>query len=110
MFEILNGGRDFRLSMPGTKGKCGPLMTDASIFDIGEKTLPGSLSLRLSGTRASMQVEVSREVLPLLLQRMQSNGHIGKFYLPVPDQEILKTLKERYAKERGFEATSSIEP
>ena len=110
MFEVLNGGRDFRLTMPGTKGRAGALLTDATIFDVGEKTAPGGLALKLNGTRASMQVDVSREVMPVLLRRLQVNNHIGKFYLPVPDQTILRTLKDRYAKERGVEMSPSIEP
>lgn len=99
MLEVLNGGRDFRLSIPGTKVRAGKLMTDGAIFDIGEKTLPGSMKLKLSGSKTYMSVDISREQLPELMRRLQVNGHVGKFYLPEPDQDVLKTLKARYAEE-----------
>lgn len=101
MLEVLNGGRDFRLSMPGTKSRAGRLMTDGSIFEVGEKTEAGSLRLKLSGTKAYMQVDVHREQLPVLLRRMQLNGHVGKFYLPEPDHATIKSLKARYEAERA---------
>jgi hypothetical protein len=99
MLEVLNGGRAFRLSMPGTKSAAGRLMTDGSIFDIGKETPPGSMRLRLAGTRSSMSVDVNREQLPELMRKIQANGHVGKFYLPDPKQEVLKALKARYAQE-----------
>lgn len=101
MLEVLNGGRDFRLSMPGTKSRSGRLMTDGTIFEVGEKTAEGSLRLKLTGTRAYMQVEVRRDQLYDLMRRMQLNGHIGKFYLPEPDHATIKSLKARYEAERS---------
>jgi hypothetical protein len=99
MLEVLNGGRDFRLSIPGTKLRAGKLLTDGAIFDIGEKTMPGSMNLNLSGSKTYMSVDIAREQLPELMRRLQVNGHVGKFYLPEPDQDVLKTLKARYAEE-----------
>ncbi|WP_240533830.1 hypothetical protein [Aeromonas veronii] len=63
MFEVLNGGDAFRLSIPGTKSRAGALMTDGTIFDIGQKTPEGSLRLKLSGTKSYMQVDVDRDDL-----------------------------------------------
>lgn len=101
MLEVLNGGRDFRLTMPGTKSRAGRLMTDGFIFEVGEKTDPDSLRLKLSGTKAFMSVDVRREQLPDLLRRMQIGGHVGKFYLPEPDHATIKSLKARYEAERA---------
>jgi hypothetical protein len=103
MLEVLNGGRDFRLSMPGTKVRAGKLMTDGSIFDVGEDSLPGGMGLKLAGSKAFMSVDLPRSRLPELLRRLQLNGHVGKFYLPEPDQDTLKALKARYQQE--IEAT-----
>jgi len=99
----MNGGKSFRLTMPGSKARAGRLMTDGRIFDIGEKTTDDSLQLQLTGTKSYMQAMVGREDLPLLLERLQQGKHVGKFYLPSPDQEIIKTLKERYRNENGKE-------
>lgn len=97
MLEVLNGGRDFRLTIPGTKSRAGRLMADASLFDVGAKTLPGSMKLKLTGTKAFMKVDIDRSQLPDFMRRMQTNGHVGKFYLPDPNQEILRTLKNKFA-------------
>lgn len=99
MLEVLNGGQSFRLTIPGSKARAGGLMTDGTIFDIGEKTAPGSLRLKLSGQRAFMKADVSRDVLPELMLRLQAGRHVGKFYLPEPDHEVLKALKVRYEEE-----------
>lgn len=100
MLQVDNGGQMFTLTVPGTKSKSGSLMADASIFDIGEKTPASSLGLKLAGSRSCMKVSVDRDVLPLLLERLQRGHHVGKFYLPVPDHETLGVLKARY--EAGF--------
>ena len=102
VLEVLNGGGQFRLSVPGTKAKAGPLMTDGKIFDIGAKTPSDSLRLKLSGSRAVMSAEVSRDQLPELMERMQRGHHVGKFYLPHPDHEVLKELKHRFELERSI--------
>lgn len=96
MFEVLNGGQTFRLTVPGSKSRAGTLMADAAIFNIGEKTPASSLGLKLAGSRAHMQVDVPRSAMPLLLERLQRGHHVGKFYLPVPDHETLKSLKTRF--------------
>jgi hypothetical protein len=96
MFEALNGGDVFRLSIPGAKSKAGALMTDGSIFDIGQKTPENSLRIKLSGTRAYMQAHVDRKDLRPLMELMQRNQHVGKFYLPEPDHDVIKTLKDRF--------------
>lgn len=100
MFECLNYGRGFRLSMPGTKSRAGSLMGDGAIFDIGEKSSRDGMRLKLSGTRSHMQVEVSREDMPRLLQLLQRNRHVGKFYVPNPDHDVLQTLKARFEQEK----------
>jgi predicted RNA methylase len=107
MFEVLNGGRDFRLVMPGTKSRAGNLMTDGAIFNIGEKTPASSMNLKLSGTRAFMSADIRRDQLPELMRKLQANHHVGKFYLPHPDQDVLKTLKERFASEHGVKNAPS---
>lgn len=112
MFEVLNGGQSFRMSIPGTKAKAGSLIVDGSIFDIGEKTQAGGMRLKLSGNKNYMSVDVDRDQLFELMRRLQANNHVGKFYLPEPDQAVLKTLKERYSKEyrAGTVATHGSEP
>lgn len=100
MLEVMNGGYEFRLTIPGSKARAGSLMTDGSIFDIGKKTHENSLNLKLSGTKKSMSVDVDVDVLYDLMRRMQANNHVGKFYVPQPDQDILATLKATYAKEK----------
>lgn len=99
MLDMLKGGQQFRLVMPGSKTQAGRLMTDAMIFDVGESTPASSLKLKLSGTRMYMHVTVDRSVLPELMARLQVHQHIGKFYLPDPDHEVINTLKERFRKE-----------
>jgi len=101
MFEVLNGGDAFRLSIPGTKSRAGALMTDGTIFDIGQKTPEGSLRLKLSGTKSYMQVDVDRDDLRSLMELMQRNHHVGKFYVPEPDHDVIKALKERFRLEHG---------
>lgn len=101
MFEVLNGGDTFRLSIPGTKSRAGALMTDGTIFDIGQKTPEGSLRLKLSGTKSYMQVDVDRDDLRSLMELMQRNHHVGKFYVPEPDHDVIKALKERFRLEHG---------
>lgn len=112
MFEVLNGGDSFRLSIPGTKSRAGALMTDGSIFDIGQKTPEGSLRLKLSGNKTYMHVDVDRDDLLVLMDRMQRNHHVGKFYVPEPDHEVIKTLKERFRLEHGrnLEITTDDSP
>ncbi len=87
------------ISLPGTRAKAGPLMTDGAIFDIGEKSVPGSLRLKLTGNRIEMKADVAVDDLPRLLSRMQSNHHAGKFYVPCPDTEIIRALKDAYQAE-----------
>lgn len=101
MLEVLNGGQSFRLSIPGTKSRAGNLMTDGAIFDIGQKTPEGSLGLKLSGTKSCMQVDVDRKELSELMNLLQRNQHVGKFYIPEPDHDVIKTLKERFKLEHG---------
>jgi hypothetical protein len=96
MLEVLQGGREFRLTLPGTKLRAGELMTDGTIFDIGEKTPAGSLGLKLNGSRAFMAADVSVDRLGDLLTRLQRNRHVGKFYVPSPEQDVLKALKSEY--------------
>ncbi len=107
MFEGLNGGRGFRFTIPGTKSRAGVLMSDGDIFDLGEKSKPGGMRLKLAGTRNYMQVDVTREDLPRLLNLLQTHRHVGKFYLPTPDHKVLGVLKSRY--EQGKEVQSSQE-
>lgn len=101
MLEVLNGGQSFRLTIPGTKSRAGSLLTDGAIFDIGQKTPESSLGLKLSGTKASMQVDLNRRDMPVLMELLQRNHHVGKFYIPEPDHEVIKTLKERFKLEHG---------
>ncbi len=96
MVEVLQGGREFRLTLPGTKLHAGDLMTDGTIFDIGEKTPTGSLRLKLSGSRAFMSADVSVDRLGELLNRLQRGRHVGKFYVPSPEQDVLTALKAQY--------------
>lgn len=101
MFEVLNGGDAFRLSIPGTKSRAGALMTDGTIFDIGQKTPEGSLRFKLSGTKSCMNVNVDRGDLRPLMELLQRNHHVGKFYVPEPDHEVIKRLKCLYMQERA---------
>lgn len=101
MFEMINGGNAFRLIIPGTKSRAGALMTDGTIFDVGQKTPQGSLRLKLHGTRAYMQADVDRDDLRTLMELMQRNRHVSKFYVPDPDYDVIKALKERYRLENG---------
>lgn len=101
MFEVLNGGNAFRLSIPGTKSRAGALMTDGTIFDIGQKTPEGSLRFKLSGTKSCMNVDVDRGDLRPLMELLQRNHHVGKFYVPEPDHEVIKRLKCLYMQERA---------
>ncbi|WP_240533831.1 hypothetical protein [Aeromonas veronii] len=32
---------------------------------------------------------------------MQRNHHVGKFYVPEPDHDVIKALKERFRLEHG---------
>jgi predicted RNA methylase len=107
MFEILQGGDRFRLSLPGTKTKGGGLITEGSIFDIGAKTPPGSLRLKLAGTRGVMQVDMTRDVMIQVMERMVRGNYASQFYVPKPDQDTLKALKIRYQHDRDFAQTSA---
>lgn len=107
LLESEQGGRVFRLTIPGRKSAAGPLMTDGSIFDIGEKTAPGSLALKLTGTRAFMSALVGREQLLELMQKLQAKRHVGKFYLPHPREEVLKALKTKFEEEHRAERTEA---
>lgn len=109
MFEVLNGGGGFRLTIPGTKSRAGALMSDGEIFDIGSKSPHNSLKLKLAGTRSHMQVDIPRADMPALLEVLQRNRHVGKFYLPVPDHEILQRLKDRYSHALSSERESDME-
>lgn len=95
--ELARGGEAFVLTIPGTKARAGSLLSDGSIFNIGEKTADHSLGLKLSGTRASMSARVDRTDLPELLTRLQRHHHVGKFYIPDPDAEVIAALKAQYA-------------
>ncbi|MDB6011083.1 MAG: hypothetical protein JWL65_3333, partial [Gammaproteobacteria bacterium] len=103
LLESEQGGRVFRLTIPGRKSASGPLMTDGSIFDIGEKTAPGSIALKLTGTRAFMSALVGREQLLELMQKLQTKRHVGKFYLPHPREEVLKALRTKFEEEHRAE-------
>lgn len=111
---VTPGRSTARLSMPGTKAKAGALMTDGAIFDIGEKTPPGSLRLKLTGNRAEMRADVPLDQLGLLLQRMQGSHHAGKFYVPCPDNAIIQELKDAYRAEQAARnrptADAGLEP
>jgi hypothetical protein len=107
MFEVLNGGRDFRLTLPGTKSRAGRLMTDGAIFDVGDKSASDGLRLKLSGTKAFMSVDICREQMPAVLRLMQINGHVGKFYLPEPDHNVIKALKTQYERERTVDNSAT---
>ncbi|CEE62073.1 Helicase. putatve [Xanthomonas citri pv. citri] len=104
MLESYHSGRSFALTLPGTKAKAGALLTDGTIFDIGTQTAQGSLRLQLSGDRRCMRAEVSREVLPELLERLQRNQHVGRFYVAQPDLEAINTMKMRFRQDREREA------
>lgn len=93
------------LTTPGTVSQAGPLLKDGRIFDIGKGSSPTGLGLNLQGTRKAMLAQVDMNQLEPLLRALQANKHVGKFYIPEPDAEILATLKQRYAKaaERGME-------
>jgi len=93
MLEIFDGGDTCCLSIPGTKTKAGPLMSDGAIFDIGEKSSENSLKLKLSGTRSCMQATVQRDELYSLLKKMQENRYISKFYIPSPDHDVIQAMK-----------------
>lgn len=112
MFECVNHGRSFRFSMPGTRTRAGVLMSDGAIFDLGEKSSPNGMRLKLAGTRSHMHVEVSREALPRLLKLLQTNRHVGKFYVPTPDHGVLHTLKQRFEqqKEQKCEEVCDLAP
>jgi len=109
MFEGLNGGRGFRLTMPGTRARAGSLMSDGAIFDLGEKSSANSMRLKLAGTRNYMQVDVRRDDLPRLLNLLQANRHVGKFYLPSPDHQVLHTLKARFERQNNREVEKESE-
>jgi len=85
-------GDRFRLSMPGAKNKAGALLTDGRLFDVGERTPKGSLRLRLVGNRTAMSCDFGTELLGEVLARMVSGKHVGKFYVPDPNIEILERL------------------
>jgi hypothetical protein len=88
------------LETPGTISRAGTLLKDGSIFDLGKESTRNSLRLDLNGSRNGMQATVPMEKVAALLQALQRNHHVGKFYLPEPEGEILNTLKARYAAER----------
>lgn len=95
----LGRNRDcFDMIVPGTKSRAGALLADGAIFQIGESTPASSLGLKLAGDRSAMSVSVPRILMPLLLERLQRGHHVGKFYIPSPDQETLSILKERFAR------------
>lgn len=93
------------LSTPGTASQAGPLLKDGRIFDIGKNTSATGLGLNLQGTRKGMTAHLDMSQLEPLLRALQTNRHVGKFYIPEPNAEILATLKERYQKaaEQGLE-------
>lgn len=109
MFEVLNGGNGFRLTIPGTKSRAGALMSDSEIFDVGSQSPHNSLKLKLAGTRSHMQVDVPRGQMSALLEVLQRNRHVGKFYLPTPDHGILQKLKERYTSSLRSARDSEVE-
>lgn len=93
------------LTTPGTVSQAGPLLKDGRIFDIGKESSPTGLGLTLQGTRKAMTAHLDMSQLEPLLRALQENRHVGKFYIPEPNAEILATLKQRYAKaaEQGLE-------
>ncbi|WP_323025782.1 strawberry notch C-terminal domain-containing protein [Castellaniella sp.] len=109
MFEGLNGARGFRFTIPGTKSRAGSLMSDGDIFDLGEKSSPVGMRLKLAGTRNYMQVDVTREQLPRLLSLLQKHRHVGKFYLPTPDHQVLGVLKARYEQGKEVERSEEVD-
>ena len=84
-------------------------MSDGSIFDLGEKSPDHSMRLKLSGTRSHMQVDVPRDQMPDLLKRLQANRHVGKFYVPSPDHEVLKALKTRFEQQKVLQSEQELE-
>jgi len=97
-------GRNMILLTPGTARRAGTLMKDGAIFDLGEANArEGSLKLKLTGTRSGMRASVEMDQVGDLLRYLQSNKHVGKFYVPNPDPDILRLLKERHisAKRQG---------
>jgi hypothetical protein len=92
------------LETPGTNSRAGRLLEDGSIFDLGKGGARHGLGLDLNGSRNGMQATVPMAKVAALLQALQRNHHVGKFYVPEPETEILNTLKARYASERGREA------
>lgn len=112
LLEVLPHRPMATLVIPGTKAKAGRLMTDGAIFDIGQKTEAGSLRLHLAGSKAFMRADVNRSDVPELLNRLQRNEHVSRFYVAQPDHDIIKTLKARFqhAQERPAEAASGPEP
>jgi len=107
-FQLSRDKDAFSMVMPGTKAKAGTLLTDGSIFDIGEKTPASSLGIKIAGSRSFMEAKIPRDVMPILLERLQRGHHIGKFYIPSPDHETLSTLKARF--EQGFEKKVQANP
>lgn len=94
MIQSMRSG-NWRIVMPGSKAKAGALMTDARIFDIGENTPSDSLRLKLEGTRNYMQAHFTPQQLSTLLTRLQSGQHLGKVYLPEPDEETMRDLRAK---------------
>ncbi len=88
------------LTTPGSVAQAGPLLKDGRIFDIGSDSSAAGLGLQLQGTRKSMSAYLDMSQLEPLLRALQANRHVGKFYIPEPNAEILSTLKERYERER----------
>lgn len=107
VIENLSGAHRFRLSIPGGKQRSGNLLTDGALFDIGKDTPAGSLRLKLSGNKKTMAAEFDAQELPLVLDRLERGRHLGKFYLPSPDHEVIKTLKAN--RESAYAAKHSQE-
>lgn len=84
----------YMLRLPGTKKHAGGLMADGRIFDIGPKTPPDSLRLKLAGTRKTMSCKVEEGQLPELLTRMSQGHHVSRFFVHDLDLEVIKQLQK----------------
>lgn len=92
---------DFAIvQVKGTKFANNALISNGHIFDLGEKTEPGSMGVQLSGNRTTMKCEVDIQNLGEFLSRLETGHHLGKFYVPNPNPDILNELKMQNQSER----------
>lgn len=101
---IKQGTYGYMMSMPGSKAKFGKVFSDPAIFATAKEASSASgLGIKMAGNRV-LSGSVSNDILPALVERLQKNGHVEKFYIPDLDQGIVNEIRVQYRDEAEKQA------